>query len=153
MMIAYIGVTKPAAGVMTTRPATAPEIAPKTVGLPPLIHSMNIQPSVAAAAAKWVLMNALLASGPALKALPALKPNQPTHSRAAPITLITTLWGGMATVPKPLRLPSTIAQTNAETPELMCTTVPPAKSIALIFPPFHALSRPPLPQTMWAIGQ
>src|SRR3954463_7670383 len=99
MMIAYIGVVKPAAGVITTRPATAPEIAPSTVGLPPLIHSTSSQPSVAAAAAKWVAMKALLASDDAASALPALKPNHPTHSSAAPITLMTTLCGGMAIRP------------------------------------------------------
>src|SRR5688572_6325889 len=99
MMIADIGVTNPAAGVMTTRPATAPEIAPRTVGLPVLIHSMNIQPSVAAAAAKCVVTIALLASAPALSALPALNPNHPTHSSAAPITEMTTLCGGIGTEP------------------------------------------------------
>src|SRR6185436_3998432 len=109
MITAAIGVTKPEAGVIATNPATAPEIAPRTVGLPDFIHSAITQPSVAAAAAKCVAMKALLASVPALSALPALKPNQPTHSRAAPMTLITTLCGGMATEPKPLRLPSTIA--------------------------------------------
>src|SRR3954452_1653338 len=88
--IAYIGEVKPAAGVITTRPATAPEIAPSTVGLPLLIHSMSIQPSVAAAAARCVVTNALLAKPPADRAEPALKPNQPTHRRAAPMTLRTT---------------------------------------------------------------
>src|SRR3954468_16897861 len=130
MTIAYMGVTNPAAGVMTTRPATAPEIAPSTVGLPPLTHSTSSQPSVAAAAAKCVQMNALLASDPALSALPALNPNQPTHSRAAPITLMTTLCGVIGTVPNPRRLPITRAQISADTPDEMCTTVPPAKSSA-----------------------
>ena len=45
--------------------------------------------------------------------------------------------------------------TSADQPEVMCTTVPPAKSIALIFAlafqtPFI---RPSMPQTMWAIGK
>ena len=52
-----------------------------------------IHPNTAAAVAKCVTMKALLARGPALSALPALKPNQPTHSRHAPITLSTTLCG------------------------------------------------------------
>jgi hypothetical protein len=43
---------------------------------------MTTQPMAAAAAANWVLTKALVASGPAFSALPALKPNQPTHSRA-----------------------------------------------------------------------
>ena len=34
MSSADIGCTKPEAGVMATRPATAPEIAPRAVGLP-----------------------------------------------------------------------------------------------------------------------
>src|SRR4051794_31837101 len=96
---AAIGPTNPAAGVITTRPATAPEIAPSTVGLPVLIHSTNSHPSVAAAAPKCVAMNALLASDPALSALPALNPNQPTQSSAAPITLSTTLCGGIGSRP------------------------------------------------------
>src|SRR3954462_6044047 len=87
MMIAYIGVVKPAAGVITTRPATAPEIAPSTVGFPPFIHSMSIQPTAAAGAGRGGVTNALLPRPPADRAEPALKPNQPTHSRAAPITL------------------------------------------------------------------
>ena len=36
--------------------------------------------------------------------------------------------GGMAVCGKPLRRPSTNAATNAATPALICTTVPPAKS-------------------------
>ena len=44
-------------------------------------------------------MNALLASPPADSALPALKPNHPTHSSAAPITLSTTLCGGIGISP------------------------------------------------------
>ena len=35
----------------------------------------------------------------------------------------------------------------------MCTTVPPAKSKQGIFPPENAFSKPPLPQTMCAIGK
>jgi len=42
---------------------------------------------------------ALLASDPALRALPALNPNQPTHSRAAPIRLNTTLSGAIGIRP------------------------------------------------------
>ena len=50
----------------------------------------------AAAVAKWVLTKALVASGLAPRALPALKPNQPTHSRQAPMKLSTSECGGMA---------------------------------------------------------
>jgi hypothetical protein len=59
--------------------------------LPAIIHSMAIQPRTAAAVAKCVAIKALVARDPAATALPALNPNQPTHSRQAPITLSTTL--------------------------------------------------------------
>ena len=44
-------------------------------------------PMAAAAAAKWVLTKALVANELAARALPALKPNQPNQSNAAPITV------------------------------------------------------------------
>src|SRR6185436_543629 len=81
-----VGLTNPEAGVMATRPATAPETMPRTEGLPRLIHSANIQASAAAAAAIWVTAIAMPALVLAPTAEPALKPNQPTHSREAPIT-------------------------------------------------------------------
>src|SRR3989454_6885794 len=93
MITEAIGVTNPDAGVMATRPATAPEAAPSTVGLPRVSHSVNIQPSAAAAAPVFVAVNALTASPLASSALPALKPNQPNHSRPAPITVIGRLCG------------------------------------------------------------
>src|SRR5262245_16866036 len=93
--IEAIGVTKPAAGVIATRPATAPEAAPRTVGLPRALHSVNIHPSAAAAVAVFVVVNACAAKPPAVSALPALKPNQPNHSRLAPITVSGRLWGGI----------------------------------------------------------
>src|SRR5262245_16046193 len=89
------GPTKPAAGVMATSPATAPVAAPSTVGFPRSIHSVNIQPSAAAAAAVLVARKALAARALASRALPALNPNQPNQSRAAPMTLSGRLWGGM----------------------------------------------------------
>src|SRR5262252_2828683 len=92
---AGIGPTKPAAGVMATRPATAPEIAPSALALPFLNHSAMLQPQAAAAAPKCVATNALEASELAESALPALKPNQPTHSRHAPMKLKTRLCGGI----------------------------------------------------------
>src|SRR5947207_1957873 len=99
MTMADIGETKPLAGVMTTSPATAPEIAPSTVGFPVLSHSANIQPRVAAAAAMCVATKALLARPLEATALPPLNPNQPTHSRHAPMTESTTLCGGMGILP------------------------------------------------------
>src|SRR6185436_13777140 len=96
MMSDAIGVTNPAAGVTATSPATAPEAPPSIVGLPCLIHSAAIQPSVAAAAAVLVLTKAVEASSPDATALPALKPNHPTHSSEAPITANGRLCGGIA---------------------------------------------------------
>src|SRR3989304_5407239 len=123
MTMDAMGPTKPEAGVIATRPATAPEAAPSTVGLPRLSHSVNIQPSAAAAAPAvgaadapgaprprrgvnpppgpaaaapvLVATNALAASPLASSALPALKPNQPNQSSAAPITVIGRVCGGL----------------------------------------------------------
>src|SRR5580692_7172916 len=147
------GCTKPEAGVIATNPATHPEIAPSALGLPLCIHSAPIQPNAAAAAPKWVATNALVARDEAANALPALKPNQPTHSRQAPMKLSTRLCGFIATVGYPTRFPRYNAHTRAETPEVMCTTVPPAKSKQGIEPFEKAFNRPPLPQTMWAMGK
>ena len=63
---------------MVANPATMPEAAPNTLGLPFCSHSHSAQLSAAAEAEKWVAANALLANLPALTALPALKPNHPT---------------------------------------------------------------------------
>ena len=71
---------------MATRPATAPEMMPSTVGLPLTIHSANIQARAAAAVAIWVAAIAMPARPFEPTAEPALKPNQPTHSSDAPIT-------------------------------------------------------------------
>src|SRR6185437_4944717 len=105
MASAGMGPTKPAAGVMATRPATAPEIAPRALARPFLSHSATLQLSAAAAVAKWVAMKALVASALDARALPALNPNQPTHKRQAPMKLRTRLWGGMGCLGNPVRLP------------------------------------------------
>src|SRR3954452_9447077 len=113
---------------MATSPATAPEIPPSTLGLPLGNHSAASQPRVAAAAPKWVATNALVASPDAPSALPALKPNQPTHSRQAPIKLSTRQCGFTGCAGDPIRGPRSSAQTSTDTPEVTWTTVPPAKS-------------------------
>src|SRR5712691_5730137 len=105
MAIAGSGVTNPEAGVMATSPATAPEIAPSALGRPRVTHSATSQPIVAAAAAKCVATNALVARPFDASALPALKPNQPTHRRQAPTKLRTRLCGGIGSFGKPVRLP------------------------------------------------
>src|SRR5580700_11430658 len=75
------GKTKPEAGVIATRPATAPDAAPSTEGLPFAIHSANVQPSAAAAVAICVTVMAIPARPLAATAEPALNPNQPTQSK------------------------------------------------------------------------
>src|SRR4030067_483939 len=96
MGIAAHGWTKPAAGVIATSPTTAPVAAPSTEGLR-LIQPRIIQVKAAEAAAVLVATKALEASPPAVSALPALKPNHPNQSRAAPSTTIGMLLGSMAT--------------------------------------------------------
>src|SRR3982750_148475 len=98
MTRAPVGLTKPEAGVTATRPATAPEMMPRTDGFLTTIHSANIQARAAAAVATWVLIIAAPARPSAASSEPALKPNQPTHSSEAPMTEITRLWGAMLVV-------------------------------------------------------
>jgi len=62
-------------------------------------HSTTIHASAAAAVATWVLSMAAEAMASAAHSDPALKPNQPTHSRAAPIMVKTRFDGAMFSVP------------------------------------------------------
>src|SRR5262249_59452930 len=91
--------TTPEAGVTATSPAPAPDAIPKTEGLPLAIHSANIHDSAATAVASWVTVIAIPARPSAATAEPALKPNQPTQSRAAPVTVRARLCGGMGSFP------------------------------------------------------
>src|SRR2546426_5635241 len=84
MMIDGIGPTYPEAGVMATRPQTAPTEIPTAEGFPFLTQSVSIQLTAAAAAARFVTTSAFTANAFAARALPALKPNQPNHSTDAP---------------------------------------------------------------------
>src|SRR5205823_1262921 len=113
-------------------PATAPDAAPSIDGLPLIAHSPSVHDSTAQAVARKVFMKASPAKPFASSADPALNPNQPTHSSDAPIIVIGRLCGAIDSLPQPIRLPRTIAPTNPATPELMWTTVPPAKSSAPI---------------------
>ena len=80
------------------------------------------------------------------------------------------LCGRMASLPKPLRLPSTRIRARAAAPALMCTAVPPAKSSApsrlTIQPPLFSANSPaeapapapsssatPKAKTQWATGK
>ena len=130
MMIAPMMPTKPAAGVIATRPATAPEAPPNIEGLPFNAHSANIQDRTAAAVAIKVFANASAALPFASNAEPALNPNQPTQSKEAPTMVNVKLCGLNASLPKPSLLPRTYAPTKPATAALIWTTVPPAKSSA-----------------------
>src|SRR5688572_13296786 len=122
--------TKPHAGVIATSPATAPDAAPRAEALPRASDSLISQASTAMAEATMVLRNAFAAVPVASRFDPALKPNQPTQSRQAPIMVSVRLCGGIDSFPYPIGLPMTYAPTRPATPALICTAVPPAKSSA-----------------------
>ncbi len=122
-------VTKPAAGVIATRPTTAPMQAPIADGLRPRTMSKNTQPSIAAAEAVLVVANASTATSLAASADPALKPNQPNHSMPVPSRTYGMLAGSCGSLAMWVwRRPRTSAPASAARPADMCTTVPPAKS-------------------------
>ncbi|MEI6254411.1 MAG: hypothetical protein WCP30_16570, partial [Mycobacteriaceae bacterium] len=81
----------PAAAAPLPRPVTRLATAPAAAPLPARVAAL----SPPAAPAKCVAAKALVASVPLFSALPALKPNQPTHSNPVPIRLSTTLCGSM----------------------------------------------------------
>src|SRR5215813_10156866 len=72
MMMLWRTETNPAAGVMATRPTTAPTQAPTADGLLPRITSKNIHDSIAAADAVFVVAKARAAESLAASAEPAL---------------------------------------------------------------------------------
>src|SRR5215468_3015033 len=142
------GVTNPAAGVMATSPTTAATAAPTPEVRFFRALSSSTQVTTAAAADRLVVTNARLARPPAVSAEPALNPNQPNHKSEAPRmtkgTLCGTLCsGGFSVWPGPRMS----AATRADTPALMWTTDPPAKSSAP-----SSRSQPPTPHTQWAMG-
>src|SRR3989338_11059221 len=130
MAMAATGPTKPDAGVMATRPHTAPVAAAMAEGFLFSAHESVTHVSTAAAAAILVATNALAARAPAVSAEPALKPNHPNHNSTAP-----KITKGMLLAFSPRLdcfnlLPTKSAAASAEKLALMCTTVPPAKSKA-----------------------
>src|SRR5512133_1168419 len=98
--------TYPEAGVTVASPATAPVITPSTLGRPWRAHSTNIQTVAAVAADTWVAASVMPAVPFAASALPALNPNQPTHSMPAPTTESVRLCGIIGVVGYPFRLPT-----------------------------------------------
>ena len=66
---------------------------PSAVGLPRWIVSTTSQPAAPPAAPRCVVTNASAASLPEVRALPALKPNQPNQRSPAPVSVIVRLCG------------------------------------------------------------
>src|SRR3990170_2399157 len=153
MARASMGCTNPEAGVMATRPATAPAAAPTTLGFLLKIQLIRVQVSAAEAAAVLVTTKALAAWPLAAPALPALKPNHPNQRIAAPSTTIVISWGSMGSRPWPIRRPKKMAAARAAAPELMWMAVPPAKSSAsMSLGKSKAVSHPSAEKTQWATG-
>jgi hypothetical protein len=119
MITAEDMLTKPAPGVITTRPATMPEQKPRTEGWPRVIHSATAQMKPAVAAARVVVAKALEAIASAPRAEPALKPYQPTQSIPVPMEQSTMECGVIFSLPKPRRGPRMIQSTRADQPEVM----------------------------------
>src|SRR5512140_2952944 len=117
MITAPVAVTKPQAGVMTTRPATMPEQKPRMLGLPRSRYSAKAQVKDATAVASVVVINALAATPSAATALPALNPYQPTQSMPVPTIQRTRLCGGIGSLPNPRRLPRIKHKMSADQPE------------------------------------
>ena len=135
--------TKPAAGVIATRPATAPVIAPNTVGFPTLITSIMTHTIIATAAAVFETRIAEPASPLAARADPPLNPIHPNHKNPAPKMEYPKLCGSNEVS---FLFPSISASARAENPEFTSTATPPAKSIAPKF-----INHPP-PQIQWHTG-
>ena len=137
-------VTKPAAGVIATRPTTAPIQAPIADNLWPRILSKNTHPIAAAAAATVVVPKACAANPLDPTAEPALKPNHPNHNKPVPNNTYVILAGFAFWT---FLFPKNIAPANAAQPALIWTTVPPAKSKTP-----HPKNNPSGCQVMWHNG-
>ena len=82
--IAATGPTKPEAGVIATKPATAPVAVITALGFPDSRMLKNIIINAPAAAEVLVTRNALTAMPSAASELPALKPNHPNQRIPVP---------------------------------------------------------------------
>src|SRR5512140_1586503 len=99
MRIAADTSTYPDAGVIATRPATAPAAAPRTLGAPLCSHETVIHVRADIAAAVFVTTNAFAARPPEPSALPALNPNHPNQRRLAPSTVMVASCGSSGSRP------------------------------------------------------
>src|SRR4051812_8826842 len=118
-MIAPVVLTNPQAGVITTKPATAPEQNPRMLGFPRKAYSAIAHANEATAVAIVVVMKAFAATPSAATADPALNPYHPTHSIPVPTMHNTMLCGGIGSFPKPMRFPRIRQRTSADHPEDM----------------------------------
>ena len=112
---------------------------------------------MAAQVATNVVTMTMAAELPAASAEPPLKAYQPAHSSPAPSRVSGTLCG-LRSWPQIADLPSTIATARAAAPALMCTAVPPAKSMAFrllaIQPPTEfSVTTPSKANTQCATGK
>src|SRR5207247_6595299 len=105
--IAPEGSTYPQAGVITTRPPTAPEQNPSTLGLPRSAYSSIAHVNDATAVARVVVINAFAAMPSGASALPALKPYQPTQSNPVPTMQSTMLCRALTSFLNPSPCPRT----------------------------------------------
>ena len=129
---------------------------PRLVGRCWCHHSISIHVSAPAAAAVCVVANARPATWPATgcsaaTALPALKPNQPNHSRPGAEQRQRQVVRQDRRAPRTVVAPRARAASPAparEKPDEMWTTVPPAKSSTP-----YLNSQPPDAQTQCASGQ
>mmetsp|Transcript_7638 Transcript_7638/g.30652 ORF Transcript_7638/g.30652 Transcript_7638/m.30652 type:complete len:211 (+) Transcript_7638:603-1235(+) len=149
MVSAAHGLTYAAHGVMVAKPAIAPTQAPTRVGLPSIFHSSMSQKKRAAEAEISEFIAASAACSFAARAEPPLKPNQPNQRRPVPRATKGMLCGLVSTSsPSSFRrLGSATTVAKAEKPAVMCTTMPPAKSLT----PLRAIQPPP--HTQWANGK
>src|SRR5438093_6881118 len=104
---------------MQARPATAPVNAPTRLGLPSRLHEMASHVHMAIDPAMSVLTKACAAMPFAASAEPALKPNQPNHSRPVPRATKATLWGSVCSPGRYLRAPTTHTEARAANPALV----------------------------------
>ena len=95
--MALIGPTKPAAGVMATRPTTMAVAAPTAVVFCRRTMSRMAHTTRVPAGASIVVVKARAAMPLAASALPALKPNHPNQSSPVPSSVNGTLCGASAT--------------------------------------------------------
>src|ERR1700722_14641564 len=93
---------------------------------------MRAQVKEPTAVAKVVAMKAFAEMTSAATALPALNPYQPTQSIPVPIIQSTMLCGGIGSLLNPRRGPRIRQRIKALHPDVIWTTVPPAKSSALM---------------------